>query len=146
MPTITLHTHIRAPQPIVFDLARSIDLHTYSTRHTNETAIAGRIEGLIELGESVTWRARHFGVYQTLTSRITAYERPHYFIDEMVSGAFKRFEHLHRFEVQGDATRMTDVFDYTSPLGWLGRLADVLLLERYMTRLLATRNQVIRAC
>ena len=33
---------------------------------------------------------------------------------------------------------------YTSPLGLLGDLADVLFLERYMRRLLEERNAVIR--
>jgi hypothetical protein len=33
-----------------------------------------------------------------------------------------------------------DTFDYTSPLGPLGRLADRLFLVRYMTRLLRERN------
>jgi len=63
----------------------------------------------------------------------------------MVSGAFRRFDHDHLFEaLPGGRTRMTDVFDYTSPLGPLGRLADVLFLERYMRNLLAGRNAVLK--
>lgn len=64
-----------APPEVVFDLARSIDLHKLSTAHTGEEAIAGKTSGLIELGETVTWRARHFGVMQTLTSKVTGFER-----------------------------------------------------------------------
>ncbi|HSJ66487.1 MAG TPA: SRPBCC family protein, partial [Anditalea sp.] len=86
MPIIALQTEINADKNIVFDLSRSIDLHKLSTEHTKETAIAGRTSGLIGLNESVTWRAKHFGIYQLLTSKITEYNRPHYFADEMVSG------------------------------------------------------------
>ena len=39
---------------------------------------------------------------------------------------------------------MRDIFDYTSPLGVLGSVADVLFLKRYMWRLLNKRNQLIK--
>ena len=39
---------------------------------------------------------------------------------------------------------MTDIFDYKSPLGLLGKLADTLFLEQYMTNLLSDRNRVIK--
>ena len=84
MPKILLRTEIKANKEIIFDLSRSIDLHKISTEHTNETAIAGKRSGLIGLNESVTWRAKHFGVYQKLTSKITELERPNYFADQMV--------------------------------------------------------------
>lgn len=146
MPRIELTTLIKANREIVFDLSRSIDLHKISTQHTNEEAVAGKTNGLIQLGESVTWRAKHFGVYQRLTSKITEFSSPEYFVDEMVSGAFKCFRHEHKFQ-QGDSveeTIMVDVFDYESPFGLLGRLADKLFLEEYMTNLLELRNQTIK--
>ena len=144
MPVIELKTEIKADLETVFDLSRSIDLHKISTEQTNERAIAGRTEGLIGLGETVTWRAKHFGVYQNLTSRVTKYDRPNYFVDEMVSGAFKRFRHEHHFSELSDRTLMTDLFDYTSPFGLLGKLADKLILKEYMTELLTIRNRTIK--
>jgi ligand-binding SRPBCC domain-containing protein len=144
MPTIHISTNIHAPIHIVFDLARSIDLHQISTEQTQEKAIAGKTSGLIELHESVTWRAKHFGISQTLTTKITAFDKPNYFVDEMVQGAFKSFIHTHKFEEVPEGTIMTDVFDYQSPLGILGKLADILFLKNYMTRFLMKRNEVIK--
>ena len=144
MPTIHLETFIKANQQIVFDLARSIDLHQISTAHTNEKAVGGKVSGLIELGESVTWEARHFGVLQRLTSKVTAMNPPDYFVDEMVSGAFRSFKHEHIFSAKGEGTLMIDIFSYVSPLGFLGMIADKLFLSAYMTKLLAIRNEVIR--
>ncbi len=144
MPIIRLETFINADQQTVFDLARSIDLHQISTAHTNERAVAGKTAGLIELNESVTWEARHFGIVQRLTSKITAMTNPDYFVDEMVSGAFKSIKHEHIFETKGEGTLMTDIFKYASPLGILGRLADVLFLKLYLRKLLVTRNNVIK--
>ena len=80
-----------------------------------------------------------------MTSRITAFERPHRFRDSMVRGAFARFDHDHCFAVDADGTIMRDRFDFTSPLGPLGRLADALVLTRYMRRFLVERNRVLRA-
>lgn len=144
MPKIELVTEIKADIAIVFDLSRSIDLHIISTENTDEKAIAGKTSGLIEINESVTWRAKHFGIYQNLTSKITEFDRPNYFTDEMVSGAFSRFKHEHHFEVINNGTLMTDIFDYKSPFGILGKFADNLFLEKYMTNLLKKRNRIVK--
>ena len=144
MPIIELHTKIKADKSVVFDLARSIDPHKISTEQTNEEAIAGKTSGLIGINESVTWKAKHFGITQTLTSKITVFEMPNYFTDEMVSGAFKKFKHEHHFSEYGNETLMTDFFDYESPLGILGKIADSLFLKKYMRKLLMKRNQIVK--
>lgn len=144
MPRIELKTEIKASKEIVFDLSRSINLHKISTEHTNEKAIAGKTSGLIGLNESVTWRAKHFGIYQNLTSKITEFDRPIYFADEMISGAFKEFKHEHHFADLNGGTLMTDFFDYKSPFGILGKLADTLFLKKYMTELLEKRNRTVK--
>lgn len=144
MPRIKLQIEISADRTIVFDLSRSIDLHKVSTQQTNEEAIAGKTSGLIGMNESVTWKAKHFGVYQKLTSKITEFDYPKYFVDEMVKGAFKEFKHEHHFAELNGGTLMTDVFNYTSPLGVLGRIADQLFLKSYMTELLTKRNRIVK--
>lgn len=144
MPIIKLETLINAPIERVFDLSRSIDLHADSMSHTDEKPIAGIMTGLINLGETVTWEATHFGIKQKLTSKITICERPFKFGDTMVSGAFARFDHEHFFEEIDGRTLMKDVFDYDSPLGFLGKIADFLFLEKYMTGLLKKRNEIIK--
>lgn len=145
MPLIELRTEIKAHKRIVFNLSRSIDLHKISTEHTNERAIAGKVSGLIELNEFVTWRARHFGIYQNLTSKITEFEYPNFFVDEMIKGAFTSFRHEHHFADLEDGTLMTDYFEYKSPLGVLGTLADKLFLKRYMSDLLEKRNAMVKS-
>jgi ligand-binding SRPBCC domain-containing protein len=122
-----------------------VELHTRSTAASGETAVGGRTTGLLGPGEEVTWRARHFGVWQTLTSRITAYERPAYFRDSMVRGAFARLDHEHHFTEDGGGTVMRDVFEFAAPLGVLGRVAERVVLTRYLRRLLEVRNREIKA-
>lgn len=145
MPVIELTTEIHAPIDRTFDLARSVELHIDSTAQTGERAVAGVTSGSMALGDEVTWRARHFGVWQHLTSRITKFERPFHFRDSMVRGAFHRFDHDHFFATQGEITLMRDVFDFQSPFGILGHGADRLFLTGYMRRFLLTRFTVIKA-
>ncbi|MGB7923824.1 MAG: SRPBCC family protein [Pyrinomonadaceae bacterium] len=140
MPIIHLETFIEAPIDLCFDLARSVDIHMASTNYTGERAIAGIMSGMMNLHDEVTWEATHFGTRQRLTSRITAFDRPRMFTDEMLRGAFKYWRHTHLFEPRDRGTLMIDDADYASPLGLLGRIVDRLVLERHMTRLLLTRN------
>ena len=146
MPLIEIKTLIDADIQTCFDLSRNIDFHKESLKHSNEKAIAGKTSGLIGLNEWVTWEAKHFGIKQQLTSKITAFDSPNYFADEMVSGAFKSFKHEHVFQTSFDNkfnvdyTLMIDRFYFESPFGLLGKLANTVFLKRYMTNLLKTRN------
>lgn len=144
MPCIEVRTLINADAKTCFDLARDINIHQESLRYSEEKAIAGKIFGHIELGEWVSWEAKHFGFVQHLTSRITEFDSPNYFVGEMVYGIFKSFRHKHMFQVQGDATLMIDEFEFESPYGVLGRLANLLFLKRYMANLLKIRGNYIK--
>lgn len=140
-------TTIAAPIERCFDLARSVEVHLLGNVHFGESAVAvgGVTTGLVDLGQRVTWRAKHLGVWQKLTSEITRMDRPTYFRDEMIEGAFKRMEHDHSFEAKApNETVMTDIFRFAAPLPILGRIAEVALLRRYMTNLLRERNDVIK--
>ena len=144
MPVIDLNTLIRAPRERVFDLARSIDAHQESTKGTEERAVAGVTEGLIGMGGEVTWEARHFGIRQRLTVRVTAFDRPKHFQDVMIYGAFRSMVHDHEFAESQTGTVMRDRFEFESPLGILGRMANWLILTSYMRRFLVCRNQVLK--
>ncbi|MBD8082747.1 SRPBCC family protein [Chryseobacterium caseinilyticum] len=144
MSTIHLETFIKADIRKVFDLARDIDLHQKSTFQTGEVAIAGRTSGLIELGETVTWRAKHLGVVQTHTSKITAMEKPYHFTDIMLKGTFKSFRHQHIFRQDGSNTVMTDILEFESPFGIFGKLFNYFFLKNYMTKFLIERNKLIK--
>ncbi|PZE31113.1 SRPBCC family protein [Curtobacterium sp. MCLR17_042] len=138
-------TELPVPPERAFALSLDIGAHERSMVATDERAVAGTTAGMIGLGESVTWRVRHFGIVWRMTSRITALEAPHRFVDEQVRGPFARFHHEHRFEPSAGGTRMVDTITFRAPLGPLGRLAEVLALARYMPKLIADRNASLAA-
>jgi ligand-binding SRPBCC domain-containing protein len=145
MTKFRLENLIEAPIERVFDLARDIGLHERSMAATGEHAIAGRTSGRIESGETVTWRARHFRLWWTMTSRITEVDPPTAFADEQEHGPFAWFRHRHTFRRVAGGSVMVDDWEHRSPFGLLGRVVDRLVLGRYMRHLLETRNTALKA-
>ena len=112
--------------------------------HTGERAIAGRKNGQFELGDTVTWEAKHLGFTRRLEVRITALSFPSHFRDEMVRGAFKLMRHDHCFREEGGITLMSDDFYYEMPYGIIGWIIDRVYLRHYMRALLQRRNAFIK--
>ena len=144
MAHLVLVTDVHAPVERCFALSCDIDLHRRSMGASKERAIAGVTSGLIGPGQEVTFRARHFGVWWRLTSRIVDYDRPWRFVDQMRRGPFAAWRHEHRFERRPDGTRMVDVAEYRLPLGPLGGLVDRLLMRRHLRRLLEARQHHVK--
>ncbi len=144
MPSIHLTTVIHAPVQRVFDLSRSIKLHKISMQHTNERAVAGTMSGLINEGENVTWKAKHFFKTRILKTRITKMQLYSFFEDEMVHGDFKMMKHRHYFKPIENGTIVIDEFDFETPYGNFGKLCNKLFLTSYLQGLLEKRNSVIK--
>jgi ligand-binding SRPBCC domain-containing protein len=79
-----------------------------------------------------------------MTSKITAFDRPSGFSDEMQHGRFRHRRHVHRFEARERGTLMVDDVAFASPFGPLGSLVDALYLRCYMADLLTERNQHVK--
>lgn len=141
--TLVVVTQSAASPERLFDVSLSIDEHLGSMAGSGERAVAGVTSGLIGLGETVTWRARHFGVWFTMTSRIEELERPRAFVDQQLRGPFKLFRHEHLFEPLGTGTLMTDTITLASPVG--GVLVERLVLVPYLRRLILQRNRHLLA-
>jgi ligand-binding SRPBCC domain-containing protein len=147
MVTLEEITLIEAPLERCFDLSRSVEVHVAGNVHFGEQAVAlkGVTTGLIELGEQVTWRARHLGIRQNLTSAITAMDRPLYFQDTMLHGAFHSMQHDHFFRtLSSGQTEMKDIFRFVAPVLLIGRIVELLFLRSYMQALLRERNAVVK--
>ncbi|CAM3985897.1 SRPBCC family protein [Flavobacterium cucumis] len=144
MTQIKITTKIKAPIEIVFDNCRNIDIHQYSASKTNEKAIAGRTSGLINKGETVTWKGKHFGINLNHQSMITKMDFPNYFVDEQLKGHFKNFKHQHFFTQKENQTIMTDILDYETPFGFVGKLFDKLLLKNHLIKFIIYRNAILK--
>ncbi|MBB6731692.1 SRPBCC family protein [Cohnella zeiphila] len=141
MIIVRTEVEIDAPIRVCFDCARDIGLHTRTVwKHTKESAVGGVTDGPIGLGETVTFEATHFLVRQRLTSQITEYREPCWFVDEMRRGAFKSLRHEHEFQEAKERTLMTDTLLFEAPFGVIGTVTERLVLGRYMRKFLEHRN------
>lgn len=144
MTRIKVTTTINTPIEIVFNNCRNIDIHQYSASKTNEKAIEGRTSGLINKGETVTWKGKHFGIYLKHQSIISEMDFPTYFVDEQLKGHFKNFKHQHFFIKKENLTIMTDILEYKTPFGFFGKLFNRLLLKNHLTKFIQNRNKIIK--
>jgi ligand-binding SRPBCC domain-containing protein len=140
-----VQTTVNSPPGRVFAASLSIDEHLASMATSGEQAIGGVTAGRIGLGQSVTWRARHFGIRWTMTSQITELEAPVRFVDEQLNGPFKTFRHEHRFRPVAGGTEMLDSIALDAPLGPHSRIAERALLSWYLPRLIRQRNAYLKA-
>jgi ligand-binding SRPBCC domain-containing protein len=144
MPLIHLTNFIAAPIERVFDLSRSVALHKRSMVKYGEQAINGKTSGLMELGETVTWKAKHVYKERIMTVKITSLQRPFAFTDEQVKGDFKMMKHEHFFKPAENGTIMIDQFFYEISTV-LSKWINALYLTDYMTNLLEERNATIKS-
>lgn len=144
MADIFLKTFITALPERCFLLSCSIDLHKLSTTCSHEEAVAGVTNGLIGEGQTVSWRAKHFGMYFTMTTLVCNYHFPDFFESRMLKGPFKEIIHRHVFIDVPGGTEMQDHFHFEAPLGMLGRLVSKYILKKHMTDLLTHRNRIIK--
>jgi ligand-binding SRPBCC domain-containing protein len=140
MTTIVVETRIAAPPEICFDLALNVDAHAESAAFSGERVVEpGRLSGILQLGEMVTFEGRHFGFRQRFTAKIIEVDRPRRFVDEMVRGAFRWLRHIHEFEPVDGGTLMRDTLSWQAPFG-LG-----FLLKRHMRWFVATKQGHLKA-
>jgi hypothetical protein len=63
----------------------------------------------------------------------------------MLRGAFRSMQHDHYFRtLPNGQCEMRDIFRFAAPVPMLGRIAEALILRRYMQSLLHERNAVIK--
>ena len=145
MGAITVETRIRAHIELCFDLARDVNAHAESAAFSSERVVKpGKMHGLLELNDLVAFEGRHFGIRQKFVARITALDRPNRFVDEMVEGTFKWLRHVHEFEWKNGVTIMRDRLEWKAPLGFIGKLADLLFISRHMQWFVFTKQRALK--
>jgi ligand-binding SRPBCC domain-containing protein len=144
MPTIHLTTFVAAPVERVFDLSRNISLHKISMQKSGEEAIAGITSGLIKMGETVTWKAKHFFKTRFFTSKITEMIPYEKFTDKMIKGDFLFYEHEHFFKPTENGTIIIDVINFETPYGYLGKQLNKFYLVKYLEKMIVEKNKAIK--
>lgn len=142
MPELTFET----PMPVAAD--RLFDWHTRRAAFERlvppwESVELERFEGVEDGAQAVLrmslgpirprWVAEHHDV-----------QPGHSFRDVQAKGPFRRWEHLHRMEPDGDGSLLRDHIDYAVPFGSLGERVAGRLVRRRLQRMFAYRHRITR--
>ncbi|MHA7844273.1 MAG: SRPBCC family protein [Winogradskyella sp.] len=144
MPQIIAETEIDSDIQTCFDLARDVGFYKQSLKNRNEIPVSGKILGLVEEGDVVTWETNHLGFMQHLTLKVTELKKTSLFVDEMTEGSFKSYRHDHIFKEQKGKTIMIDKLHFASKYGIIGKITDYLIFKRYLKGLMTTRNKILK--
>lgn len=153
VPSLVRVTDLDADVPTALRTSLDLDVERVAGRRHRVRAMSRpgtRTTGAIGEGESVSWSTRLWGVVPVRHTSVIVEVVPDdgrggaRFVDEMARGAFASFRHEHGFApLPDDRTRMSDRMTWRSPLGVLGRAADVLLVRHVLAGLLDDRNAEI---
>lgn len=94
----------------------------------------------IEEGTVLEYKLSAHGLPLRWRALISSWNPPHRFVDEQLSGPFRRWVHTHEFIERGDETLCRDSVEYKV---WGGRLVDRLFIRRNLVRAFDYREQVL---
>jgi ligand-binding SRPBCC domain-containing protein len=100
--------------------------------------------GEISQGTEIRYRLKLHGIPIHWRTEIRVWERPHRFVDVQRSGPYRLWHHTHRFEANGDQTRMIDIVRYRLPFGILGRIVHALKVRGDVRRVFDYRRERIQ--
>ena len=106
---------------------------------TSANAEVEMYEGMI-----ISYRVRPLLKIETLwVTEITHVVPKSYFVDEQRIGPYKMWHHEHRLEEINGGVLMTDIISYQPPLGFLGKIANALIIQNKLKKIFDFRTQAL---
>ncbi|MGV8880441.1 MAG: SRPBCC family protein [Sphingobacteriaceae bacterium] len=78
-------------------------------------------------------------------TEITHVKELEYFVDEQRFGPYALWHHQHHFKEIPDGVKMTDLLNYAVPYGFIGQIANQVLVKRKIMEIFNFRQQAIEA-
>ena len=86
-----------------------------------------------------------FGVKMNWVTEITHLLEGQYFVDEQRAGPYRMWHHQHRIQEVQEGVLMADLVTYMPPLGFLGALANRLMISKKLEEIFEyRRNKLIQ--
>ena len=83
------------------------------------------------------------GIKTTWVTEITQVKDKKYFVDEQKVGPYSLWHHQHIIEPLDDGILMTDIVSYQPPFGFLGALANKLIIKNKLNEIFDFRTNAI---
>jgi len=96
-------------------------------------------------GMIISYKVRPlFGIPMTWVTEITHVEERKYFVDEQRVGPYAIWHHQHFIEPHENGVMMTDIVSYKPPMGFLGSLANAMIIRRQLESIFAYREKALK--
>jgi ligand-binding SRPBCC domain-containing protein len=87
-------------------------------------------------GQVITYNVKPLlGIPMFWMTEITHVDHHRYFVDEQRTGPYRIWHHQHHFRSIDGGVDMTDIVHYQPPLGWLGGIANTLLIRKQLSEI-----------
>jgi len=83
------------------------------------------------------------GIKMTWVTEITQVVEKAYFVDEQRVGPYSMWHHQHILEENDKGVLMKDIVSYRPPLGFLGNIANSLLIRKQLREIFEYREKVV---
>jgi ligand-binding SRPBCC domain-containing protein len=105
---------------------------------------SGKIPEKMYPGLIISYTVRPFArIPMTWVTEITHVEERKYFVDEQRLGPYAFWHHQHWIEPSGDGVKMTDIVSYSPPFGFLGRIANGLIIKPQLDTIFGFREKAL---
>ena len=84
-----------------------------------------------------------FGISTTWVTEITHVKEPEYFVDEQRFGPYALWHHKHFIKPIENGVEMVDIVDYKIPFGFLGQLAQPLVVSPKLKEIFEYRREAL---
>ena len=84
------------------------------------------------------------GLPMRWTTEITHVVENSYFVDEQRFGPYAFWHHQHWFKQVEGGVEMTDIINYGIPFGWIGTLANSLIVKHKLNEIFTFREEIVK--
>jgi len=145
MPVYTKHETIKIPATIdqVWDFISSPQNLKYITpEYMGFDITTKNLPSKVYAGMIISYIVKPlFGIKMRWVTEITHVSKLKYFVDEQRFGPYTMWHHQHIIEAIEGGVLMTDIVDYQPPMGFLGAIANHLIIKKQLNEIFSFRTQ-----
>lgn len=136
---------IRAPRDTVWDFISSpANLKIITPDYMGFKITSGKLPEKMHAGMIISYKVSPvLGIRMNWLTEITQVVDKVYFVDEQRIGPYAFWHHQHRLEEASEGTMMRDVITYAPPFGFLGKIANGLMISRKLKEIFNYREKAI---
>jgi ligand-binding SRPBCC domain-containing protein len=145
MPVYQLYREQKLPAGMeaVWDfISDPRNLKTITPDYMGFDILSEKLPERIYPGMIITYTVRPvFRVKMNWVTEITHLAEGEYFVDEQRVGPYRMWHHHHRIQPDKEGVLMTDLVTYRPPLGFLGSLANRLIISKRLEEIFRYRQR-----